>query len=62
MSELDYWIRVRVRAAELGGDHCTWVPDFYSDCCDEHDIAYRTGRTVDGAPRSQQQADLDLRH
>lgn len=38
-----YWNWVRVRAAELESDGCTGVPDFYADCCLEHDLAYRTG-------------------
>jgi hypothetical protein len=35
---------VREKAAELGADGCTGVPEFYRDCCLLHDIAYRTGR------------------
>lgn len=56
-----YWTRVRVRAWSLGTDHCSGVPDFYSDCCDEHDIAYRTGATVDGETLTRAEADARFR-
>lgn len=53
----DYWDRVRERAAQLGSDGCTGVGPAFRDCCLEHDIAYRTGATVDGEPQTKQQAD-----
>lgn len=43
-----YWREVRLKARELGSDGCTGVPDFYLDCCLEHDIHWRTGRTLSG--------------
>ena len=43
-----YRDRVRQAATALGTDHCSGVPDFYSDACDEHDIHSRTHRTLDG--------------
>ena len=57
-----YWARVRTKAKELNSDGCTGVIDFYLDCCLEHDIAYRTGATVDGKARTHRQADEDFRH
>jgi len=51
-----YWTRVQIRAAQLGSDACTGVPDFYKDLCHEHDIHWRTGRTLWGAAVSKQQA------
>lgn len=56
-----YWERVRERAAALQSDGCSGVPDFYLDCCLQHDIAYRTGADVDGGPLTRSQADAQLR-
>ena len=56
-----YWERVRQRAAELGSDGCTLVTELYQDCCLEHDIAYRTGRDLDGHPITRAQADQRFR-
>lgn len=61
MSTPQYWARVRHVAALLGSDGCTLFPDWFLDCCYEHDIAYRTGRTVEGAPISRASADARLR-
>ena len=44
----EYRDLVRRCAMALGGDHCTGVPDFYSDGCDEHDVHARTHRTLEG--------------
>lgn len=52
----EYWQRVRERAAELGSDGCTGVPDFYIRCCWEHDIAASTGRDLAGTPVTWAQA------
>ena len=53
----DYWDRVRNRAAELGTDGCSFALGAFTDCCAEHDIAYRQGTTVDGEPQTKAQAD-----
>jgi len=56
-----YWQRVKEYAKDLRGDGCTASPDFfYRKCCDEHDIAYRTGKTVDGAWISRKEADYQM--
>ena len=56
-----YWTRVKEMAAALHGDGCTASPDlFYRRCCDEHDIHYRTGKTVDGEPITRAQSDKRL--
>jgi hypothetical protein len=55
-----YWDRVREWAKHSGAG-CTAVPDFYKECCWEHDHAYRTGRTIEGAPISRKEADKWLR-
>ena len=52
-----YWKRVRERADELGVDGCSFGTSARLDCCLEHDIAYRTAKTVDGAPQTKEQAD-----
>ena len=45
-------------AKALKGDGCTDVPDlFFTPCCDEHDIHYRTGNTITGKPITRLQAD-----
>jgi len=61
MMNEQYWQRVRIRARELRSDGCTGVPNFYKDCCLEHDIAYRTGRDIDGRPVTREEADKQLR-
>ena len=66
MSRLPRWTgvyraHVRSLAARLGSDGCTGVPDFFRDACLEHDIAYRTGKTVDGVPLTRARADAIFR-
>jgi len=56
-----YWQTVRRVAAELEADGCTGVPDFYLLACLEHDIHYRTHRTLDGLRINRRQADMRLR-
>jgi len=54
--------RVRQLAAALQGDGCTASPDlFYRECCDEHDVYYRTGRDLGGEPITRAEADRRLR-
>jgi hypothetical protein len=57
----EYWARVRRAAQLLGSDGCTGVTQIYRDCCYEHDIAYVTGRTVEGAPLTRAEADAMFR-
>lgn len=58
MRTMSYWDRVKALAWALKGDGCSKAPDlFYHSCCDEHDIAYRTGATVDGKRLTRKQAD-----
>ena len=53
-----YWAWVKEQKAALQGDGCTKSPDFfYTHCCDQHDIHYRTGRDEDGNPISRWKAD-----
>jgi hypothetical protein len=52
---------VRRRARELDSDGCSGVPDFYRDACLEHDIHYRTGRTLSGVPLTRAKADAIFR-
>lgn len=56
-----YWKLVRKRAFELGTDGCTGVVDIYVDCCYEHDIHWRTGRTLDGDPISAKEMNARFR-
>jgi hypothetical protein len=53
----DYWETVRRTATTLNSDGCTGVPDLYLDCCYQHDIHYRTHRTLDGQPITKREAD-----
>lgn len=52
MNDPVYWSRVAAKAAHLKSDGCTLSLDIFIECCWEHDIARRTGRTVEGAPVS----------
>ena len=57
----DYWKRVKEAAAALKGDGCTDAPDLtYRQCCDEHDIHYRTHAHLDGRPITKAEADKRL--
>lgn len=56
-----YWVIVRKAAAALKSDGCTGVKDFYKDSCLEHDIHWRTGRTVFGVPITTAQANTRFR-
>ena len=58
---IDYWQAVRERAADLQSDGCSNVTDLYLDCCLEHDIHYRTGKTLAGVEISRQEADKVFR-
>ena len=56
-----YWERVRDKAAELGTDGCTGATGAFLDCCLEHDVHWRTGKTLDGKPITKQEANTRLR-
>ena len=56
-----YWAAVRARAAELKADGCSGVPEFYRDCCMNHDIHYRTHKTLEGEPITRAEADARFR-
>lgn len=56
-----YWNRVRALARKLGSDGCTGVPEFYRDACLEHDVHYRTHRTVYGHGILKAEADRRFR-
>lgn len=61
MASDSYWGRVKRAAKALKGDGCSSSPDlFYTRCCDEHDIHYRTGRTLAGKFISRAQSDKRL--
>jgi hypothetical protein len=52
-----YWARVQKTALALKSDGCSVVTQAYKLACYEHDIHYRTGQTLWGAPISREQAD-----
>ena len=56
-----YWVIVRDVAALLQSDGCTGVKDYYVDACYEHDIHWRTGRTLFGVPITTAQANERFR-
>ena len=60
---MSYWDRVKALAWALKGDGCSGgAPDLnYRPCCDEHDIHYRTGMTVDGERITRKEADERFR-
>jgi hypothetical protein len=57
-----YWNAIRLRASELASDGCTLVADFYLDACLEHDVHWRTGKTLYGTPISTRQSNLRFRY
>lgn len=56
-----YWAIVCKAAALLQSDCCTCAPDICMDACYEHDIHWRTGRTVFGVPITTAQSNRRLR-
>jgi hypothetical protein len=61
-SDVTYWQRVKDYARQLGGDGCSGPTlQVHRSCCDEHDIHYRTGRTLDGQPITRAEADAEFR-
>lgn len=56
-----YWDHVYAKAAQLNSDGCSYVTEAFHRCCLEHDIAYRTGRRVDGSTISRRAADKRFR-
>lgn len=61
MSRISYWDRIKAYAYALQGDGCTSSPDLtYTECCDEHDIHYRTGQRIDGTPITREESDREL--
>src|SRR5689334_16124098 len=55
-----YWGVVKEKARELQSDGCSVVPDFYVLACYEHDIHYRTHKTVYGDELTKEEADYLL--
>ena len=56
-----YWQAVRKAARALKSDGCTDVLDIYVESCYEHDIHWRTGRTIFGVPITTAQANRRFR-
>jgi len=56
-----YWERVKSRALQLKSDGCTGVPDWFLYSCEEHDIHYRTHKTILSDDLDRDQADYVLR-
>ena len=56
-----YWRRVRQRAFELGSDGCTCVSELFKESCLEHDIHWRTSKTIDGHDITTAQANTRFR-
>lgn len=58
----EYRALIRARAKELGSDGCSGPAlEIYQDACYEHDIHYRTGKTLAGQPITRAEADRLLR-
>jgi hypothetical protein len=52
---------LQLLAKLVRADGCTAAPDFwFKDCCDEHDVYYRTGRDGEGCPITRREADRRL--
>lgn len=43
-----YWAAVHLKALELKSDGCSGASEVYREACLEHDIHYRTGKTLKG--------------
>lgn len=56
-----YWEHIRFIATQLKSDGCTDCPDIYVDSCYEHDVHWRTGRTIYGVPITTAQANRRFR-
>ena len=56
-----YWARVRSVARRIGSDGCTSAPEFYHECCLEHDLAYR-GHDIENPDITRAEADTRFRH
>lgn len=61
LEDLKFWAEVEHQAKVLNSDGCTAVTDFRIECCWRHDIAYSTGKDVDGLPISKKEADALFR-
>jgi hypothetical protein len=53
----EYWAEVYRRAEAVGSDGCSVVSEIYRDACVEHDVHYRTGRTIHGDSLTRREAD-----
>ena len=52
----EFQLHILARLLEANG--CTSAPDLcFEDCCNGHDVEYRTGKTIDGEPVSRAEAD-----
>jgi len=57
-AEKEYYKEVRKRAKELKSDGCSRpATQLYQDCCYEHDVHYRTGKTLDNKELTRKEAD-----
>jgi hypothetical protein len=56
-----YWSDVRSRAQELKADGCSGVPDWMVWTCLEHDVHYRTHKTLNGTPITKTTSDYVFR-
>ena len=61
-----YWqrlaLRYRALSDKLRSDGCTMSPDlWFGECCEMHDVMYRTGRDMQGRFVSRTHADKLLR-
>ncbi len=61
LDDKPYWDLVVAKADELKSDGCTLVSEMYHICCQEHDVHYRTGKTVYGDPISVRDANARFR-
>jgi hypothetical protein len=59
--DTEFWDKVKALAAELKTDGCTGVADIRVECCWRHDIAYFTGKDIDGEPITKEEADTLFR-
>lgn len=56
-----YWALVHLAAERVGSDGCSSVTELFREGCLEHDVHYRTGKTVLGRELTRRQSDAAFR-
>jgi len=57
----EYWKEVAKKAKLLDTDGCSGVPDWFGWTCHEHDIHYRTHKTIANVKITKEESDYTLK-